>query len=604
MTRRLLRTAALAAALAGLAAAPASAAPGQITPVGDPIAGSYIVTLKSSVTGVDATARRLASGAGARVGFVYTRALRGFSIKGSRSAALALSRSPLVASVAEDARYHATGTQTGGPYGLDRIDQRTLPLNNTFNYANDGAGVHAYDLDTGIRPTHSQFEGRASIGTDTVGDGRNGVDCNGHGTHTAGTIGSEGYGVAKGVTIVAVRVLDCQGSGSGSGIIAGIDWVTANAIKPAVANMSLGTTTGRDSSIENAVTRSINSGVLYSVSAGNGLGNGLGISQDACGFSPAATPAALTISATDSNDTKPSWANTGSCVDFFAPGVNTVSSWYTSDTATSSSSGTSMATPHVTGAAALYLAANPGATPSQVAAALTSNTTPGVVRSPGSGSPNKLLYTAFIGGGGGTGNQPPAANFTSSCTGLSCSFTDTSTDADGTIASRSWNFGDGTTSTAASPSKTYASGGTYTVTLTVTDNSGASATTSKSVTVGSSGDPDPSTPTLTSGVSKSGTSAASGGFVYYKIAVPAGASKLTIALTGPSCGLLGCSPDLDLFARRAAKPTTTAFDGSSETGSNAETVTINAPAADWYYLGVYTYSGSAGASFSVKATVS
>ena len=164
MTRRLLRTAALAAALAGLAAGPASAAPGEITPVGDPIAGSYIVTLKSSVTGIDATARRLAADAGAQVGFVYTSALRGFSIKGSRSEALALSRSPLVASVAEDARYHAVGTQTGGPYGLDRIDQRNLPLNNTYTYANAAPACTPTIIDTGIRTTHSQFEGRASIG--------------------------------------------------------------------------------------------------------------------------------------------------------------------------------------------------------------------------------------------------------------------------------------------------------------------------------------------------------------------------------------------------------------------------------------------------------
>jgi serine protease len=291
-------------------------------------------------------------------------------------------------------------------------------------------------------------------------------------------------------------------------------------------------------------------------------------------------------------------------VDIFAPGVNTLSTGNSSDTATLTESGTSMSTPHVTGAAALYLAANPSATPAQVASALTTNATSGVVKSPGSGSPNRLLYTAFIGAGGGGGNQAPAANFTSSCSSLTCSFTDTSTDADGTIASRSWNFGDGTTSTAANPSKTYAAAGTYTVTLTVTDNAGATGTTSKSVTVGSGGDPDPGTPTLTSGVSKSGTSAASGGFVYYKIAVPAGASKLTIALTGPSCGLLGCSPDLDLFARRAAKPTTTAKDASAETGSSTETVTISNPAADWYYIGVYTYSGSSGKAFSVKATVS
>ena len=590
--------------MATAASAPAGAAPGQIDQVADAIPGSYIVTLKTPAAEVPQTARRLAARAGGRVGFVYTSALKGFSIKASRDAVLALTRNPLVASVAEDARYRVVGTQTGGPYGLDRIDQRNLPLDNTFNYANDGAGVNAYILDTGIRPTHTQFEGRASIGGDFVGDGRNGVDCNGHGTHTAGTTGSEAYGVAKGVTLVGLRVLDCEGSGSTSGIAAGIDWVTRNAVKPAVANMSLGTSTGRDSTIDAAVNRSIQSGITYAVAAGNGYGNGLGLAQNACDLSPSNVPAAITVSATDSNDTKPSWANTGSCVDVFAPGVNTLSTWHTSDTASASTSGTSMSSPTAAGAAALYLAANRSATPAQVASALSTNATPGVVKSAGSGSPNKLLYTAFIGSGGGTTNQAPAAGFTQACSGLSCTFTDTSSDSDGTIASRSWNFGDGTTSTAAAPAKTYAAAGTYTVTLTVTDNAGASATTTRSVTVSATGDPDPSTPTLSSGVARSGTNAAAGQFVYYKIAVPAGASRLTVALTGPACGLLGCSPDLDLFARRGAKPTTTLRDASAETGSNSETVTINSPAADYYYIGVYTYSGSAGSSFTVRATVS
>ncbi len=608
MRKRMRAVAALAAVVTGAlgSAGAAHAAAGKITSVGDPIAGHYVVTLDVPRAEAGGTARALAAAVGGRVGFVYTHALTGFSISGiTRADALALSRRAAVALVQEDGRLHAIGTQANPPYGLDRIDQRALPLNQSYTYGNDGAGVHAYDLDTGINASHVQFEGRASIGTDTVGDGQNGVDCNGHGTHTAGTIGSEAYGVAKGVSLVAVRVLDCNGSGSSSGITAGIDWVTAHAIKPAVANMSLGTSTGRDTTIENAVTNSINSGVVYAVSAGNGVGNGLGIPQDACGFSPAATPAALTVSATDNTDTRASWANTGTCVDIFAPGVNTLSTWYTSNTATQTESGTSMAAPHVTGSAALYLAANPSATPAQVASALTSNATAGVVKSPGSGSPNKLLYVGFIGGGGGGGNVAPTASFTSSCTGATCTFTDASTDSDGTIASRAWDFGDGQTSTATSPSHTYAASGTYTVRLTVTDNGGATGTTTRSVTVstGGGGDPDPATPNLTSGVTTSGTSAAAGAWKYYKIQVPAGKSSLRLDVVGPSCGLLSCPADLDLFGRRAAKPTTTVKDCSGETGSSTETCTINAPAGDWYYVGVYTYSGSANQSFTVKATI-
>jgi subtilisin family serine protease len=586
----------------------ASAATRGITPVDDPIAGSYVVTLDDSVTNVTAAAARLAASTNGRLGFLYSSALKGFSIQTSRSGALELTRSPLVTRVQEDGRLHAVGTQTNAIYGLDRLDQRNLPLNQTFVYANDGAGVHAYDIDTGIRPTHSNFEGRASIGADFVGDGQNGNDCNGHGTHTAGTIGSETYGVAKGVSLVGIRVLDCQGSGSSSAITAGINWVTAHAIKPAVANMSLGTTSGRDTTIENAVTNSIASGVSYAVAAGNGVGNGLGISEDACTHSPSATPNAITVSATDSTDTKPGWANTGTCVDIFAPGVNILSTWYTNDTATMTESGTSMSTPEVAGAVALYLAANPSATPAQVASALTTNATAGVVKSGGSGSPNKLLYTAFIGGGGTPPpNNPPAAGFTKSCSGLSCTFTDTSTDSDGTIASRSWNFGDGTTATTSPATHAYAAAGTYTVTLTVTDNSGASASTSQAVTVTTTGgggtDPDPATPNLTSGVATSGTGAATGGWKYYKIQVPAGKSSLKTDLTGPSCGLLSCAQDLDLFVRQTSKPTTTVYGCSSAGTATTETCTISSPAAAYYYVGVYTYAGS-GASFTIKATVS
>ncbi|HUR13256.1 MAG TPA: S8 family serine peptidase [Mycobacteriales bacterium] len=564
---------------------------------------SYLVTLAPGTGAVAPVVTTLLSRYGGSLRFTYSHALRGFSATLPSAAAERLAHDPLVALVEPNVAMRINDVQSGAQYDLDRTDQRS-GLDTKYTYNATGAGVTAYDLDTGIRPTHTQFGGRASVGYDAIGDGKNGIDCNGHGTHTAGSIAASTYGMAKQARVVGVRVLACDGSGTADQIIAGLDWVTRNAVKPAVANMSIGTQVGTSATIDAAVRGLVNSGVPIAVSAGNGYGNGL-YAEDACTHSPSDEPLALTVSAVNNTDTKPIWANYGTCVDLFAGGVDVNSSWYTSDTATSLSSGTSMSSPHVAGAAAMYLSANPSATPAQVATFLTSQATTGAVKSAGSGSPNKLLYVGGItgGGGGGGGNVAPSASFTTTTSGLTVTATDTSTDSDGTIASRAWNFGDGATASGTPVSHAYAAAGTYTVTLTVTDNAGATATTTRSVTVSTTGDPDPATPTLTSGVAKSDTNGATGTWKYYKVAVPTAGRTVALTLTGPSCGLLSCPADLDLYGRNGAKPTTAAFTCSSATGSSSESCTITNAPAGYTYVGVYVYSGTAGKAYTVKATV-
>jgi subtilisin family serine protease len=297
-----------------------------------------------------------------------------------------------VASIEHDAEVTTMVTQTGATWGIDRIDQRSRPLSGTFTYTSTGSGVKAYIIDTGIHASHTQFGGRVVQGRDTVDGALPAADCNGHGTHVAGTVGGSTYGVAKGVTLVAVRVLGCNGSGSTSGVIAGVDWVTGNHLagQPAVANMSLGG--GASTAMDTAVRNSIADGVSYAVAAGNG--NIFGQQVNACTVSPARVAEAMTISATDSTDRKASWANYGNCVDWFAPGVSITSAWYTSNTATRTISGTSMATPHTAGVAAQYLQTNPGASPATVRTTLFNLTTKGIVTS-SSTTNNHLLFTNF-----------------------------------------------------------------------------------------------------------------------------------------------------------------------------------------------------------------
>ncbi|GAB3731473.1 hypothetical protein GCM10028862_11550 [Luteimonas pelagia] len=475
---------------------------------GAPIQGQYIVVLKEDAAalaneyGIHAgvsraqvpdVARNMARAHGATVVHAYRNALRGFSVRANGRALERLLADPRVAYVEEDGLVSIDATQSNATWGLDRIDQANLPLSGTYTYNTTASGVHAYIVDTGVLASHNDFGGRVGNGYTAISDGNGTSDCNGHGTHVAGTVGGATWGVAKGVTLHPVRVLGCSGSGSNSGVIAGMDWVASNHVKPAVANMSLGG--GASQATDDAVARMHNAGVTVVVAAGNDSGN-------ACSYSPARAAVAITVGSTTNTDARSSFSNYGSCLDIFGPGSSITSAWYTSNSATNTISGTSMASPHVAGVAALYLAANPSATPTQVTSAILGGATPNKVTNPGSGSPNLLLNSLFNGGGGGGGGG----------------------------------------------------GG-------VTD--------------------------LQNGVPVSGLSGASGSEVFYKIAVPSGATNLSIVTSGGS-------GDADLYVRQGSQPTTSAYDCRPYKSGNNETCTFATPqSGDWYVMlrGYSSYSG-------------
>jgi len=371
---------------------------------GNKIQDRYIVVFNDRLASdeVDELSDKLSRAHGARRDFVYKHAIKGFAAVMNEARANAMLNNPNVEYIEEDGAVQADATQSSATWGIDRTDQRDLPLSGTYTYNADGTGVKAYIIDTGIKLGHVDYQNasgatRRVTGYDAVTSGGNADDCNGHGSHVAGTVGGKTYGVAKNVTLVAVRVLDCNGSGTNTGVIAGIDWVTSDHLagQRAVANMSLGG--GASQALDDAVNRSITDGVTMAVAAGNDT------ALNACNYSPARVAAAITVGSTTSTDARSSFSNIGTCVDIFAPGSSITSAWHTSTTATNTISGTSMATPHVCGVAALYVQSATDFSPSATWTAINNASTLNKVTSAGTGSPNKLLYSLF-----GTPTTAPA----------------------------------------------------------------------------------------------------------------------------------------------------------------------------------------------------
>ena len=555
MPRSTFKAAVLAAVLGGSVLSPAWAADDNTTPaMGEIIQNQYIVTLAPNITEqlglsslTTAIQTLLAGIGGGEVLYTYDHALLGMTVRLTNLQASLLGILPGVISVEPDRMVTTVAVQSNATWGLDRVDQPALPLDSSFQYPdNGGRDVNIYVVDTGVRTTHQEFTGRVLPGRNFVSSGGflfggsvnpdDYEDCNGHGTHVAGTAAGSTYGVAKQANVVPVRVLNCYGSGSTSAVIAGIDWVAGNHQKPAVANLSLGgfTSTALDTAVANAV----DAGVTMVVAAGNDNAN-------ACNGSPNRVPEALTVGATTRQDQRSSFSNFGACVDLFAPGSDITSAWYQSDTQTASLNGTSMAAPHAAGAAALYLGANPSATPGAVNVALVDDTVTGAISNAGNQSPNRLLQITQQDGSGI--DRLPTAAFTADCAGTVCELDASGSSDDVAVAAWDWTLGDGNVASGEQITHDYGVDGEFTVTLTVTDTANQTGSTDQTVSVGTETSPCPGC-TRYEGQLNNGGSAIlppngfnfSGGQIDAWLYSPAGAS-FTVTLQSQSCFLFFCS---------------------------------------------------------------